>query len=155
MRREYYVCPFRNVPDVFDSYGPSRLQGLDHVRVVHDLVFQIHRGTESLERDLHHVDRPIDARAETTRGRKIHFHESDSLRRREGFDLGKEDAPDLLGDALGVQLVVAALISRSAVLDERIRHANAVDRYTVHSGIQRELQVRPSRSRRRARSLLP
>ena len=68
MRREYYVCPFRNVPDVFDSYGPSRLQGLAHVRVVHDLVFQVHRGTESLERDLHHVDRPIDARAEATWG---------------------------------------------------------------------------------------
>ena len=43
--------------------------------------------------------------------------------------LGEEDTQDSLGDALSVQLELAPLISRSTVLDERVRHADAVDRY--------------------------
>ncbi len=41
-----------------------------------------------------------------------------------------------MGDALSVQLELAPLSSRSTVLDERVRHADAVDRYVFYPGLR-------------------
>ena len=72
-----------------------------------------------------------------------------------GFRLGKEDTQDSLGDALSVQLQPAPLISRSTVLDEKSPACRCGGLVRLPSRPRRGLQVRPSRTLRLARSLLP
>ena len=71
---EHDVGAFRYVPHVFDGHRAAVLQRLDHVRVVHDLVLDVHGGPEALQGDLDDLYRSVHAGAEAARCRKEDLH---------------------------------------------------------------------------------
>ena len=67
VRAEYGDCALRDLMDLVDEPGALALQRLDHVLVVDDLVADVDRRAEPLQRALDDLDRPLHARAETPR----------------------------------------------------------------------------------------
>ena len=53
---------------------------------------------------------------------------------------GEEHAHNLPGDALGIQLQPAPLSGRRAVLNEGVRHTDAVDGRVLHPGLRKGFQ---------------
>ena len=65
---------YRDFFELLDEHCTLSAQISNHVFVVNHLVANIDRGAVLLEREIHNVDRPIDAGAKSTRIGKIDFH---------------------------------------------------------------------------------
>ena len=62
MRGEHHPRPARHLLDLLHEHRAAVLQPPHDVRVVHDLAPHVHRGAVAVERPVHDVDRPLDAR---------------------------------------------------------------------------------------------
>jgi len=61
---------FRHLVELVHEHGALLAKGLDDVTVVDDLPAHVDRHAHDLERALHDLDGPLDARAEATRARQ-------------------------------------------------------------------------------------
>ncbi len=67
MRREDHRLAFGHLPLVVHEHRPARLEVLDHVEVVDDLLADVDGGPVEVERLLDRLDRPLDAGAVAAR----------------------------------------------------------------------------------------
>ncbi|CAB4954222.1 unannotated protein [freshwater metagenome] len=65
---EHHGAAFRHLLDLVDEDGPRRLESLNYVPVVHDLLAHVNRRTVEVERRLHCEHGPVDPRAVAARG---------------------------------------------------------------------------------------
>jgi len=71
----------RHLLEPFDEHRTLGAQVGHHVRVVHDLVADVHRRAVHLQRPLDDLDRAIDAGAEAARLGEQHLHQSTPITR--------------------------------------------------------------------------
>ena len=74
MRGEDHRRPLRDLIDLLHCDRALVLKGLDHIRIVDDLVLDVDRRAKALQRQVYHVDGPDHARAKAARHPKIHLH---------------------------------------------------------------------------------
>ena len=74
VRAEDDGCAVRHGIQLVHEHGAEAAQPVDHELVVHDLVADVDRRAEELDRPLDDVDRAIDAGTEPPRIREQHLH---------------------------------------------------------------------------------